>query len=38
MKKVISSATMTMMQMCMWTFRMCMTCAEPFSDVSSAKV
>jgi|GEM_PF-1986635 len=38
MKKVISSTVMTMMEMCMWTFRMCMAFAVPFSGVSSIKV
>ena len=38
MKKIVSNTVMTMMEMCMWAFYMCMTCVVSFSGVSSVTV
>lgn len=35
MKKVVNTAIMTMMEMCMWAFYMCKTCVASFSGVFS---
>lgn len=37
MKKVAGNTIITMMEMCMWAFCMCMTRAASFSGASSVK-